>query len=91
MFKVGLNRFKPFQTFYLKCRHFECYLQAISGDMRAVRAAYMKQWVTWANFCGKFKNNLDENGKTKMVAANAAWLESPLRAQIMAARTGQQY
>lgn len=73
-----------------KCGHLECYLQAITGDMRQVRAAYMKQWVAWANSCGKFKNS-DGGGRTKMVLANTAWLESPLRAQIMAARTGQQY
>ena len=58
--------------------------------MRAVRAAYMKQWVAWANSSGKFENT-DGDGKTKMVIANTAWLQSALRAQIMAARTGKQY
>ena len=32
--------------------------------MRAVRAAYMKQWVAWANSSGKFENT-DGDGRPK--------------------------
>ena len=52
MFKVGLKWFLV-DSNLSKCGHLECYLQAITGDMRQVRAAYMKQWVAWANSCGQ--------------------------------------
>eukprot|EP00435_Cladocopium_sp_Y103_P008064 s2865_g2.t1 len=58
--------------------HTHC-IQAIGGDMRRVRVSYMQQWMQHKK--GHSATHQD---------ANKAWLESELRAQILAGRKGQQ-
>ena len=57
-------------------------IQAIDGDMRRVRVSYMQQWTHRMKSQGQSVTQQD---------ANKAWLDSELRAQILAGRKGQQY
>ena len=57
-------------------------IQAIDGDMRRVRVSYMQQWTSL---------KVSQGQSVKQHDANKAWLNSEIRAQILAARKGQQY
>ena len=58
--------------------------QALGSDMRAVRAAFINEWIE--------KNRVPEKSwKDLNSEASAAWMQSGLRAQILAARKGEHY
>ena len=57
-------------------------IQGIDGDMRRVRVSYMQQWSSL---------KVSQGQSVQQGDANKAWLGSELRAQILAARKGQQY
>ena len=64
----------------------ELLLDAVSADLRSVRAQYMKKWSLW-----KEKQNPEINPESVRTMSVKAWMESELRAQIMAKRSHQQY
>ena len=69
---------------------FEIVLKAIHGDMRVVRAEYMRLWINWAKD-GHIKEDPTRAKPAIVVHANKAWMNSEIRAQIMAARQNRQY
>ena len=60
--------------------------EGLRSDMRKVRAMYMTQWVADAE-----KKTPGSDQKVLQNEASKSWLESELRAQILAASKGQQY
>ena len=65
----------------------ELVAQAIAGDMRQVRHQYMKCWSAW-----KKATDTEALSPPQMyAAASKAWMECPVRAQILAARKNKQY
>ena len=64
----------------------ELLLEAVSSDMRSVRAQFMKKWSQW-----KEKMNPEIDPETVRTMSGKAWMESELRGQIMATRKHQQY
>lgn len=56
--------------------------QAITGDMRQVRHVFMKKWMEFKALHPDQCTNCN---------ANKAWLESSVRAQILAARSNKQF
>ena len=69
---------------------FEIVLKAIHGDIRVVRAEYMRLWINWAKD-GHIKEDPTRAKPAIVVHANKAWMNSEIRAQIMAARQNRQY
>ena len=65
-------------------------LKAIHGDMRAVRAEYMRLWIEWAKQ-GHIKEDPTRAKPALVVHANRAWMNSEIRAQIIAGRQNRQY
>ena len=64
----------------------ELLLEAVSSDMRSVRAQFMKKWSKW-----KEKMNPEIDPESVRAMSGKAWMESELRGQIMATRKHQQY
>lgn len=64
----------------------ELLLDAVSGDMRKVRANFMKKWSEW-----KGGTNPEIDPETLRTMSGKAWMESELWAEIMATRKHQQY
>ena len=60
--------------------------EGLRSDMRKVRAIFMSQWIADAE-----KKNPGASQKLLQNEANKNWLESELRAQLLAARKGTQY
>ena len=64
-------------------------LKALEKDLRKVRADFVAEWMKKNNENGKATTAEEKNDLRNK--ANEAWMDSELRAEIMAARKGQQF